>query len=499
MLRMVPLIEPFSQQKDFGRLQNGKVFLNFIDIPFHTQENEEVLMDRKPFSWQKMMHNWKVYLFLPLLLGSLAGCKGRSAEAQEVPDDSPTSIPVRVLKPKLGGLERKTVQPATVQAFEFVMKYAQVSGVLAKQKVDIGSKVKKGDLLAEIVAPELIQEQAHAAAALEQAKEQVKQAKKRVQTATADLKATEKMVEQREKEMDSYVAYQKYRKAELERYKELVASEVIDRRVFDEEQDRYEAAKSRADAAIVAVETAKLDVLTKAAKLEQVLVDVDLARAYVRVAKATLGKADVFVNFTKIIADFDGVITKRNYNNGDFIRTADRAGQLPLLVLQVRNRMRVIVQIPDTDAPYVNEGNPAVLRIAALGKKGKFKGTVSRLSYMEDEKSRTMQVEVDLDNPKHLLRHGMFGEITIRLQGTPEKAFTLPASCLKRDSVDEPYYVFVVRNDGKAHKVEVRVGFDNAARAEILDGLDQRDLVVADPHGALSDGCKVLVINPDGR
>src|SRR5215467_7352658 len=119
------------------------------------------------------MNQRKVFLFLvPFLSAALAGCKERSADAQESSENG-NVIRVQVLKPTVSGLERTTVQPATVQAFKFVGLYAQVSGVLESQNVDIGSRVKKGQLLAEILAPELIKEQAQATAALEQAKAQL--------------------------------------------------------------------------------------------------------------------------------------------------------------------------------------------------------------------------------------------------------------------------------------------------------------------------------------
>lgn len=446
-----------------------------------------------PARFMRLNHFTAIVYGFPLLALGLTGCGGRSADAQELPGDFTAPIRVQVVRPKAGGLERFTVQPATVQSFEFIGLFAQVSGVLEKQNVDIGSKVKKGQLLAEILAPELIKEQAQAIALLEQARAQVTQAEKRVIAATAELESTKKLVKQREFEKNSKLSYFDFRSKELKRFKELVKTDVIDARTLDEENDRCQAAESAKDAAIAAVETANFDVKTKEAKLEQVKADVTAANANVRVAEASLGKADVFVKFTKIVAPFNGIISKRNYNNGDFIRLADRGGQLPLLVVQRRDKMRVIVQIPDTDAPFVNEDNPAELRIASLGKHGIFKGTVSRLAYVEDEKSRTMQVEVDLDNKNRYLRHGMYGEMTIHLQGTAEKAFSLPASCVRRDEgTESPNYVFVVR-ENIAHKIEVKVDFNNALRAEVVEGLDAGDWVVTNPNG-LVDGARVEVI-----
>src|SRR5438105_2493625 len=114
--------------------------------------------------------------------GGTAGCNNRSADAAEPEEsvdreDTPKKVFVRVMRPP-PGQERTTAQPASVQAFDIVELPAQVTGILDKQEVDIGSRVKKGDLLAEIVAPELIKERAHALAAWHQAKAQKIQTEK---------------------------------------------------------------------------------------------------------------------------------------------------------------------------------------------------------------------------------------------------------------------------------------------------------------------------------
>jgi RND family efflux transporter MFP subunit len=448
------------------------------------------------------MNRWKFGFFLGIFVFLGVGWavirKHRAAEAQESSGrfsfEAGQSIPVRVIKPMAGGPERVTIQPASVQSFEVVDIFAQVSGLLKKQKVDIGSEVKDGELLGEIFAPELIKEEAHAVAALEQTKAQVDQAVKHVDAIAADVEATKKLVEQRKEEKKSYEAYWKYRKAELKRFKELVKLEVLDMRVYDEETDRFEAAQSRKDAAIIAVETAEFDVKSKRAKLEQVKADVAAAKANVLVAEATLGKAKTFVSFTKLDSPFAGVITKRYYNNGAFIRAAERSGQSPLWTVKRTDLMRVIVQIPDTDVPFMAVGNAAVLKISTLGSQGYFTGKVSRLANSEDYKTRTMRAEVDLENKDNLLRDGMYGQMTIHLKSTSKSAFTLPSSCIKSDAEGRQRFVFVVK-DMKAHKVFVRVGLDNAEQAEILSGLGAEDRVICEPSTAISDGARVEIIN----
>ncbi len=444
-----------------------------------------------------------------LLCGSLAVLgvvlfvvwKNRDAEAQEASGNGTSSqygVAVQVVKPTPGGLERVTIQPASVQSFDWVDKFAQVSGVLEKQDVDLGSRVKKGQLLAEILAPELIKEQAHAAAALEQAKAEVTRAREHVNAAAAELESTRKLVKQREFEKESKVTYYGFRKKVLNRYKELVKTTVIEEALVDEEYEKCDAAKSAMDAAIAAVDTANADVLTKKAKLEQVKADVVAAKANVLVAEATLGKADEYVKFTRITAPFDGVITRRNYNNGAFIRAADRGGQLPLLTIKRTDLMRVTVQVPDTDVPFLAVGNSAVLKISTLGSNGRIAGKVCRLADSQDERSLTMRAEVDLVNKDGLLHDGMYGEMTIYLKSTLKNVFTLPSAYLKSDADGKQHYVFVVRknkNNYRAKKVPVRVGFDNAVQAEILSGLGPDDLVICDPSSAIINGTRVDIID----
>ena len=425
----------------------------------------------------------------------------RQAEAQPANGNHSSTangVPVQVVKPSVGGLERTTIQPASVQSFEWVDEFAQVSGLLEKQEVDIGSKVKKGQLLAHILAPELVKEQAHAVAGLEQAKAQHLQAQKHVNAAAADVESAKKLVKQRDFEKDSKVSYYDFRKKTLKRYKALVLENVIDEALVDEENDRCDAAKSAMDAAIAAVDTANFDVETKKAKLEQAIADVAAAKANVLVAEATLGKADVYVNFTEITSPFDGIITRRNFNNGAFIRGADRSGQLPLLTIKRTDLMRVSVQVPDTDVPFLAVGNSVVLKISTLGSKGIFPGKVSRLADSQDEKSLTMRAEVDLVNKDSILRDGMYGEMTIYLKSTLKHVFTLPSSYIRSDADGKQRFVYVARKKNDKHfarKVPVRIGFDNADQAEILSGLAAGDLVICDPSSAIVNGTRVEIID----
>src|SRR5262249_49617623 len=156
---------------------------------------------------------------------------------------------------------------------------------------------------------------------------------------------------------------------------------------------------------------------------------------------------------------FDGVVTERNFNPNDFVRAASEGGaHLPLLTVQRTDLMRVVVQVADRDVPYADPGDPAIVEIDALPGQ-KFPASISRIADSEDPETRLMHVEIDLPNPpgmnrKGMIRHGMYGRVTIILEKV--EMLSLPSSCLVGKSQDSKGYVYVVR-DGRARQVPVQI------------------------------------------
>src|SRR5439155_8378469 len=119
----------------------------------------------------------------------------------------------------------------------------------------------------------------------------------------------------------------------------------------------------------------------------------------------------------------------------DFIRSADQGGVVPLLAVERTDLMRVVVQVPDRDVPYVSTKASAIVEIDALPgvvfeTKGESEVAVSRWADAEDPTTRTMRTEVDVKNPDGLLRHGMYGRVALTLsQGSPN-ALRIPSAAL---------------------------------------------------------------------
>ncbi len=447
---------------------------------------------------------WLIPLILVVLVVAGAGvylakspshATARGAEGSKTTDFS-TDVHVEVVKPKTGRLERQTAQAGTVMAFEWADIFAEVSGYLKTRKVDIGSLVKKGDVLAEISVPDLKARVEEQIAALSLAKAQVKQKDAAIRNAKAELKGVEAKIKAAEARLKSDRAYLVFRERQAERFRELLKERSIDARLVDEQEDRREAAFEAVNAAGEAVEAAKAQKESAAAKIDQAEADLIEANERVNVTKAELDRAHVMANFGTIRADFDGVITFRNdgFNPGAFIRAATGgSSSTPLLTLQHTETMRMVVPIPDRDVPYCAPGASAAIVFDALPNE-KFTYPVSRIAASEDLQTKTMRCEIDIPNTtsdpaKGLIRQGMYGLVTITLKRI-ENAISIPSACLAGKAEGGKASVYVVRDD-KAHRVSIKTGLDNGIEVEVLEGLRPEDDVVVNPSGDLSDDIPV--------
>ncbi len=156
--------------------------------------------------------------------------------------------------------------------------------------------------------------------------------------------------------------------------------------------------------------------------------DIRHAHAEERVADARLAQAQILAQYTRIISPYTGVVTQRNFHDGDFIREAIRGGEPPILTVTRTDLMRVIIYVPDRDTPLLDRGDEAVVRIDALGGE-EFRGKVARFSEVELSTNRTMRTELDLPNPTGRLRQGMYGPVSILLE-PPTDFLTIPSKAL---------------------------------------------------------------------
>ncbi len=395
---------------------------------------------------------------------------------------------VQVVKPLPGRLARVSVQPGTVHAFEQVDVYARVPGFLKNLRVDIGDHVKQGQVLADIESPLLLKEEEQAAIALEGAKIQLQFSEALVLAAEADVKTARTVVEQRKAELLRAKANLEFRK---KRYERLLskADKSVEKEYVDEQLEQLEAARSTKALAELAVATAESEVLGKLALLQKSKADVAGKRTDIHARQAALDKARLMAGFTRIVSHGDGVIARRSYDNGAYVRAADQGEQRPLFTVVRVDRMRIITAIPEEDVLFIEPGAPVDLTIAALHRR--IDGLkVSRIGYVTDERTRTMRVEIDVPNDQNALRPGMYVQTAIHLPKQPGQALSLPHRCIV--ARDGKKMIYVIR-DGNACLVPVSLGASDQDRVEVLSGLQAADLVVTTPQDLRGDTVPVRI------
>jgi HlyD family secretion protein len=421
----------------------------------------------------------------------MAQAEDESVLRPEVPpvDTGGHPVAVTVVQPRKGAMARLTTQPGSVQAFESVQLFAKVSGFLKTQDVDIGDRIKKGQVLAVVDVPELEKQAQRDRAAVDQAKAKVKQMIARVTSAKADLAAARAKLKQAEATRRSSAAWVKWRTIQHQRMKDLFASRSIEEKLVDESKERKEVAIEAEQAAVAAIGTAEAQVAACGAKILQAEADVTAAEAEVGVAQAELEKIQVQIAFATIPAPFDGVVTHRSMFPGDFVKAANDSGNQPLLTVQRTDKMRVIVQVPDRDVIYADVGDPATLEIDALPGL-RFSAKISRIAHSQDPQTRLMRVEIDLPNPTGKIRNGMYGRATLLLDRGSDM-FSVPSCCLVSKSDDGATGTVYVVRDGHTRLAPVHLGDDNGVRVGVVDGLGSGDRVVLHPGNTLGEDTAV--------
>ncbi len=403
-----------------------------------------------------------------------------------------TTTRVEIAKPRKGGIERVVNQVASVQSFEYADLYAQVSGYLKVQDVDYGSVVKRGQILAQLDIPTQEKRVEQMQAKLAQSNSNVEQSRAMINTANANYQAAQAHIHQAQAEVARSVAHVNYRDAALRRLTDLANRGSVEYKLVEEAQEQSAAAKAEDEASKAAVITAKASAEAAKAKIAEAEADLKEAQAAVLVAQADLDAANVLVNFSKIASPYDGVVTRRNFFRGSFIRAAQDGGESPVLTVARTDKMRVIVQLPDRYVPFAADGNKADVHIDSLPGQD-FHGVISRMADSEDPNSRLMHIEIDLENEKHILHDGMYGDAKIIVAPTSAGMNIPSTSLIEKGDGDRMWNVYVVK-DNKAHRVAIEIGNDNGDMVEVFKGLNLEDEVVAAYNGALSDGVSVISV-----
>lgn len=198
--------------------------------------------------------------------------------------------------------------------------------------------------------------------------------------------------------------------------------------------------------------------------------DLDNAEAAKKVSGAAFETAKTRLQYAWITAPFAGTVTRRFLDPGALV-TPNSSTLFSLMDL---DQMKIIVSVLEKDIPQVTIGKSAVVTVDAFPGNS-FSGTVRRLSEAVDPATRTMAIEIDLDNRNHVLKPGMFANVMLIVNERPN-AITIPTASLLKD--DQGFFVYTVARDS-ARQIRVRRGVEQGDRTEIDGGLDDSSQVIS--------------------
>ncbi len=421
---------------------------------------------------------------------------------------------VEVINPPLRNIVRVVGQPSFIEAYERTSIYPKPTAYINKWNVDIGDKVKKGDVLATLFVPELVEDFGTKTATVGLDKQRIELALKVVKVAHADVQAAEARLKESQAILDKYEAEVERWDSEVERLRHEVDRGVVDRQVLLESTHQLKSSQAARDAAKATIMKADADLLSSKAALEKATVAVAVARADLTVAESEAKRMQAWVDYLTLSAPFDGVIVARNANTFDFVlpttgdpnameRSPDQSptGAAPIYVVDRTDVVRVFVDIPEQDANYVHVGTKATV-LAKAYRDQPIPATVTRTSWALNVTSRTLRAEIDLPNPGSQLLPGMYAYAKVIIERPGVRALPLAAVTHSGDKS----YCWKHEN-GRAVRTEIQTGVSDGEWIEVtnvqiptaLDGDDAwepingSEQVIVGDLTMLADGSSVEV------
>ncbi|MDR3560873.1 MAG: efflux RND transporter periplasmic adaptor subunit [Negativicutes bacterium] len=256
---------------------------------------------------------------------------------------------------------------------------------------------------------------------------------------------------------------------------------------LDLPEQRQDQAKAEADYQVAKLDYDRIEAVIKKQPGLLAQEEVDKARAIYEEAKATYERSKVMADYAVITAPFDGVITKRSVDLGALVQagTASDTQSLPLVHLAEMDKLRLDFPVPESNVALIKVGMPVDVKMQATGET--VHSNVARMSDKVDEATRTMDVEVDLDNNDLHLKPGMYATATIALD-TKDDALAAPVQAVTTG--DKPN-VWVVNAEGTVEERPVTLGIETPDKVELQTGVAEGDLLVYGNRNDVTLGSKV--------
>jgi RND family efflux transporter MFP subunit len=356
------------------------------------------------------------------------GCKGKQADSAPVATASIAPV-------ARGDLSSTLTVAGEFQPYQEVELHAKVSGYIQRINVDIGDRVKNGQVIATLEVPELIAQVAGSQAEVRHSQSEIARAQSGVALAEANYAAV-------------HAAYTRLSEASKQRPGLVAEQELDDSRARDlDAQAKINVAKSALEA----------------------------SKEQLGVSQADNQRVQSLKDYSVVTAPFTGVITMRYADVGSLIQagTASNTQSMPVVKVAQSDLLRLRMPVPEEDVPFIKIGGDVSIKLQATGKT--FTGKIIRFTRELSTSTRTMLAEVDVPNPDLTLSTGMTAQTTIVLQAQ-KNVLTVPADAVLRG--ESQASVLIVDTDDKVQKVPVALGIQSPDRIEITQGLSEHQSVI---------------------
>jgi RND family efflux transporter MFP subunit len=419
-----------------------------------------------------------------------AGCE-RSTEKIAGHSAQPATR-VEVVRPERHTVQRTVGQPGQLEAYETTPIHAKIAGYVQNVSVDIGYEIKKGQVLAELWVPEVAADLQEKRSAVEQALAKKAQAEAAVKVAQAAVTSALARVVEVQAGIKRADADLTRWQLEDRRVQQLFNDRAQIGTLLDETHYKLRSAEAASDEVRAKVSSAEAAVSQARSELEKARSDVAAAAASIEVAQSQARQADAMLGYARIVAPFDGVITRRNVDSGHLTRPGSDSA--PLFVAARSDVVTISVDIPETYSTDVNPGDRALIKLQAM--KGRtVEGKVTRTAWALDPKTRTIRVEIDIPNPGGRLRPGLYAWATVIVEEHKD-VLTIPATAVVQDK-GKSFCVVVV--DGKAVQRTIETGLSDGTRTEVTSRLNGSEEVVKASAGSIVEGQAVDVVKPEAQ
>jgi len=405
---------------------------------------------------------------------------------------------VATAKPVRQTIVQKTEQPGRIEAYSTTHVHAKVSGFMERLLVDIGDKVTgpkrddngntvlPGQLLAVLVAPELQDELLQKQAMIAQATADMEQSQAAIQVAESVAVSAEAFVEEAMSgQQRAESEYQRW-KSESDRMQSLAASKTVTQKLADETKQQWQSADAARGETLAKIRSAK-------AKLNEAKVGIAKAKADFRSTEAKRTNAEAeyhrvqsLCEYLHIRAPYDGVVTVRSFDSGALVQAARSSEDKPLFTVLSLDKVRVCLDVPESDSILVEAGRKATIKVPALAGRT-FEGAVARTGWALQTGTRTLRCEIEVANDSSILRPGMYANVELIIAQKPD-VWTLPKGAIIQHE-GQPACL-TVSSDGTIVRKGIQVGIRSTTDVEVLTGLDGSEEVIITNASAFKDGMK---------